>query len=186
MATKMATTSAAAQIASSVKTTLDGITITRVSQLPTIRSVKLLTMELCNMAAAVESEKSGGKYGHLYLILPQAEYCIATSDTSATVNLLMKPDEVNPQFKTKTKEALTWYRVLQLKAETKQTILAYVTQEEVSKEIGRRMVASIEPEFIEELKNEYTGYTNETPKSFLAHLAKEYCAATIDDKLCAV
>jgi len=48
------------------------------------------------------------------------------------------------------------------------------------------MVASIELEFIEELKNEYTGYTNKTPKLFLAHLAKEYCAATIDDKLSAV
>jgi hypothetical protein len=48
------------------------------------------------------------------------------------------------------------------------------------------MVASIEPEFIEELKNEYTGYTNETPKLFLAHQAKEYCAAIIDDKLKAV
>ena len=182
----MATTSAAAQIASTVKTTLDGYSITRVSQQPTIRSVKLLTMELCNMAAAVESTKSGGKYGHLYLILPQAEYRIATSDASATVDLLMKPDEVNPKFQTKTKEALTRYRVLQLEAETKQAISAFVTQEEVSKEIGRRMVASIEPEFIEELKNEYTGYTNETPKSFLAHLAKEYCEATIDNKLCAV
>ena len=169
----MATTSAAAQIASTVKTTLDGYSITRVSQQPTIRSVKLITMELCNMAAAVESTKSGGNYGHLYLILPQAEYRIATSDTSATVDLLMKPDKVNPKFQTGTKEALTWYRILQLEAKTKQAISAFVTQEEVLKEIGRRMVASIEPEFIEELKNEYTGYTNETPKSFLAHLAKE-------------
>ena len=33
------------------------------------------------------------------------------------------------------------------------------------------MVARIEPEFIEELKNEYTGYTNKMPTSFLAHLA---------------
>ena len=182
----MTATSAAAQIASSVKNTLDGYPITRLSQLPTIRSVKTLTMELCNMAAAVESVKSGGKYGHLYLILSQAEYRLATSDTSATVDLLKKPDEVNPKFKTETKEALTRYRILQLEAETKETSSAYITQEEVSKEIGRRMVASIEPEFIEELKNEYTGYTNETPKSFLAHLAKEYCAATIDDKLNAV
>ncbi len=155
----MATTSSAAQIASTVKTTLDGYSITRVSQLPTIRSVKLLTMELCNMAVAVESTKSGGNYGHLYLILPQAEYRIATSNTSATVDLLMKPDKVNPKFQTKTKEALTRYRILQLKAKTKQAISAFVTQEEVSKEIGRRMMASIEPEFIEELKNEYTGYT---------------------------
>ncbi len=43
-------------------------------------------------------------------------------------------------------------------------------------------MASIDSEYIEELKNDYPGYTNETPKSFLAHLAKEYCAATIKDK----
>jgi len=75
---------------------------------------------------------------------------------------------------------------MQLEHETKEALAAYITQEEVSKEITGWMVASIEPEFIEELKNEYTGYTNETPKSFLAHLANEYCAATIDDKLKAV
>ena len=170
----MTTTSAAAHIASSVKTTLDGYTIMRLSQLPTICSVKILTMELCNMAAAaVESAKSGGKYGHLYLIIPQAEYRIATGNTSATVTAVLpkKPDNVNPQFKTATKDELTQYKVLQLEAETKEATSAYITQEEVTKEIRRRMVASIEPEFIDELKNEYTGYTNETPQTFLAHQA---------------
>ncbi len=42
---------------------------------------------------------------------------------------------------------------MQLEHETKEALAAYITQEEVSKEITRRMVASIEPEFIEELKN---------------------------------
>ena len=182
----MANASATAQIASSVKATLDGFNITRVSQLPTIRSVKILTMELCNMAAAVESNMTGGKHGHMYIILLQPDYRIATKNNSANVNQLQKPDDVNPKFKTEKKEDLTRYRIMQLKHKTKEALAAYITQEEVSKEISRRMVASIEPEFIEELKNEYTGYTNETPKSFLAHLAKEYCAATIDDKLKAV
>lgn len=48
------------------------------------------------------------------------------------------------------------------------------------------MVASMEPEFIEELKNEYKGYTKEKPKTFLAHLPKECCTASIDNKLKAV
>ena len=60
---------------------------------------------------------------------------------------------------------------MQLEHETKEALAAYITQEEVLKEITRRMVASIEPEFIEELKNEDTGYTNKMPTSFLAHLA---------------
>jgi len=143
-------------------------------------------MELCNMAAAVESNMMGGKHWHMYIILSQPDYQIATKNNSAKVDQLQNPGDVNPKFKTKKKDDLTRYRIMQLEHETKEALAAHITQEEVLKEITRRMVASIEPEFIEELKNEYTGYTNETPKSFLAHLAKEYCAATIDDKLKAV
>ena len=82
----MANASATAQIASSVKATLDGFNITQVSQLPTIRSVKILTMELCNMAAAVESNMTGGKHGHMYIILSQPDYRIATKNNSANVD----------------------------------------------------------------------------------------------------
>ena len=45
------------------------------------------------------------------------------------------------------------------------------------------MVESIDIEFIEELKNEYTGFVNETPKTFISHMEKEYCDSTIDDQL---
>ena len=51
----MASTSTVVQIALSIKATLDGYNITCISKQPTIHSVKVLTMELCNMAAAVES-----------------------------------------------------------------------------------------------------------------------------------
>ena len=70
----MANASATVQITSSIKATLDGFNITRVSQLPTIRSLKILTMELCNMTAAVESNMMGGKHGHMYIILSQPDY----------------------------------------------------------------------------------------------------------------
>ena len=116
----MANASATAQIASFVKATLDGFNITRVSQLPTIRSIKILTMELCNMAAAVESNMMGGKHRHMYIILSQPDYRIATRNTSAKVNQLQKPDDVNPKFKTKKKEDLTRYRIMQLEHETKE------------------------------------------------------------------
>jgi hypothetical protein len=53
----------------------------------------------------------------------------------------------------------------------------------MSKEIMRRMVASIEKEYIKELDNECTGYNNKTPKSILAHLATKYCKAAVADQL---
>ena len=49
------------------------------------------------------------------------------------------------------------YKIMQLEAKTREAIAVYVTQEEVSKEIERQIVASIEPEFIEELKKNTQG-----------------------------
>ncbi len=81
------------------------------------------------------------------------------------------------------KDKLTKYKVLQLEAKTRQKITAYLTQEEMSKEIVRWMVASIKMEYIKELDNEYTVYNNKTPKSILAHLATKYCKATVANQL---
>ena len=61
--------------------------------------------------------------------------------------------------------------------------MAYTTQEEVTKKIKRHLVASINEGYIEELHNEFTRFTNQTPKSILAHLVKEFCKATISNKL---
>ena len=66
------------------------------------------------MAAAVESEKTGRKFGHMHLILNEKEYCIATKNNKATVNLLAKPPNVHPDFQSLTKDKLTKYKVLQL------------------------------------------------------------------------
>ena len=140
-------------------------------------------LELCTMAVAIESAKTGGKFGHMNVILTEAEYCIATKSKTATVAMLTKPPDVNPKFKSVKKEDLTRFMSMELEAETKMAMIAYITQKEESKEIARRMMESIDLEFIEELKNEYTGFANETPKTFLTHMEKEYCEATIDNKL---
>jgi hypothetical protein len=146
--------------------------------------MKEFTVKLCQMAAAVNSDNAGGKFGHMHLILKEKEYRIATKNTTATVGLLKNPPDVNPKFQLLKKDELTKYKVLQLEAETRQKITAYLTQEgEMSKELVCRMVASIEMEYIKKLDNEYTGYNNKTPKSILAHLATEYCKATVANQL---
>ncbi len=81
----MASTSASAQIASAVKATLNGYELIRISKEPTILTVKNFTVELCRMAAAVESNKSGGRFGHMHLILKEKEYRIATNDKDPTL-----------------------------------------------------------------------------------------------------
>jgi hypothetical protein len=101
----------------------------------------------------------------------------------ATAGLLKKPPDGNPEFQSLKKDKITKYKVLQLKAETRQMITAYLTQEEMSKELMCRMVASMETEYIKELDNKFTGYNNKTQKSILAHLVTKYCKATVPDQL---
>ncbi len=128
----MVSTSTSTQIASAVKATLNGYELPQISEEPTILTFKNFTVELCQMAAAVESNKSRGR-GHMHLILKEKEYHIATNDKNPTVNLLKKPPSLHPDFQTLKKEELTKYKVLQLEAETKQQTNAYLTQEETAK-----------------------------------------------------
>jgi hypothetical protein len=53
------------------------------------------------------------------------------------------------------------------------------------KQLVNRIVECVTKEYIEELDNPYTIYTTQTPKTILAFFSKEYCTATIKDKLAA-
>ncbi len=108
----MASTITSAQIASAIKATLNGYELPWISKEPTILTVKTFTVELCQMAAAVESDKLEGQFGPMHLILKEKEYRIATNDKNATVNLLKKPPSVHPGFQILKKEKLTKYKVL--------------------------------------------------------------------------
>jgi hypothetical protein len=59
------------------------------------------------MAAAVKSDKTGRTFGHMHLILTEKEYPIATTNNTATVDLLTKPPNVHPDFESSTKYELT-------------------------------------------------------------------------------
>jgi hypothetical protein len=50
------------------------------------------------MAAAVKSDKLGGPFRHMHLILKEKEYRIATNDKNATVNLLKKSLKLTPRL----------------------------------------------------------------------------------------
>ncbi len=78
--------------------------------------MKEFTAKLCRMAAAVESNNTGGKFGHMHLIHKEKEYRIATKNTTATVGLIKKPPDVNSKFQLLKKDKLTKYKVLQLEA----------------------------------------------------------------------
>jgi hypothetical protein len=108
----MASTSASTQIALADKATLNGYELPQISKEPTILTVKNFTVESCQMAAAVKSDKLGQRFGHMHLILKEKEYHIATNDKNTTVALLKKPPSVHPHFQTLKKEELTKYKVL--------------------------------------------------------------------------
>jgi hypothetical protein len=108
----MASVSPRMQIASAVKATLDGYNLPGISNTPNILTMKEFTVKLCQMAAAVESNNVGRKFGHMHLILKEKEDCIATKNTMATVGLLKKPPGINPKFQLLKKDKLTKYKVL--------------------------------------------------------------------------
>ena len=114
----MVNTSASAQIAATIKSTLDGYYLPQISTEPTILTVKEFTIKLCQMAAAVESNNAGGRFGHMHLILTEKEYCIATKNSTATIKILTKPPEVNLEFKALKKEELNKYKILLLESES--------------------------------------------------------------------
>ncbi len=60
----------------------------------------------------------------MYIILLQPDYRIATKNSSAKVGQLQKLEDVNPKFKTKKKEDLTRYSIMQLKHKTKEALAA--------------------------------------------------------------
>ena len=43
------------------------------------------------------------------------------------------------------------------------------------------MVASIDPNYIEDLNNKYTGFNNKAPKLLLVHIAGNYYKTTVTD-----
>ncbi len=94
----MASASASTQIASAVKATLDGCNLPQISNASNILTVKEFMVKLCQMTAMVKSDNAGRKFGHMHLILKEKEYCIATKNTTATLGLLKKPPDVNPEF----------------------------------------------------------------------------------------
>ena len=118
-----------------IKATLNTFHITPVDQLPTIRSIKLLKLELCNMAAAIESEKTGGKYGHMYDIrhpggggIPLGNEHYNGHGRHAT-----KTRRRQPKVQDRAARRSTRYRTMELENKTKMALIAYITQEEVLK-----------------------------------------------------
>jgi hypothetical protein len=71
------------------------------------------------MATVVKCDNAGRKFGHMHLILKKKEYRIATKNTMATVGLLKKPPDLNPEFQLLKKDELTKYKVLQLEVKTR-------------------------------------------------------------------
>ncbi len=69
----MTSASMSTHIASAVKATLEAYDLPQISNAPTILTVKEFMVKLCQMAAAVESDNAGGRFGHMHLILKEKE-----------------------------------------------------------------------------------------------------------------
>jgi hypothetical protein len=84
---------------------------------------------------------------------------------------LVQPPAVNPAIKDNTAQ----HKLLHLQADTKNLQKAFDLQEAVTNIGVQRIIDSVEEQYVEELNEDYFGYTNQTIKSLLKHLCTNWC-----------
>jgi hypothetical protein len=123
------------------------------------------------MVAPVKMTAWGGRHGLLALILGNTDYKSITKLTTQTTALVTQPDAINQGIT----DQSTPFEILTLQAVTK-TLQKEFDLHEVVINIGvQRIIDWVEEQYVEELNEEYFGYTNNTIKSVLHHLHMKWC-----------
>ena len=83
--------STAAEIRSAVQGVLDESNLTKIIGQPSNTSVDELEAEIAAAVSRVATNGWGGEYGHLALVISEAEYRTACGDATMTVDALPEP-----------------------------------------------------------------------------------------------
>jgi len=131
------------------------------------------------MAVAVKTTQWGGRHGCLTLVVDDIEYQRITNNTGATTECQSKPG-TTPEGLTNQTTLINRTRILGLhKIVTKD----YYKQESTDSIIVERVVTeAVDEIYVEELEDEYIGYSNQTIKSLIQHLKDEWCIVTTLEK----
>ena len=146
---------------------------------PTNTTVNHLIKQIARMTAAVKTTQWGGRHGCLLLVVDDIEYQRITNNAGATTERQPKPG-TTPEGLTNQTTLINRTRILGLhKIVTKD----YYKQESTDSIIVERVVTeAVDEIYVEELEDEYIGYSNQTIKSLIQHLKDEWCIVTTLEK----
>jgi hypothetical protein len=138
---------------------------------PTTKSMDRMTEQRAKMVAPVKTTTWGGLHGSLALILDDADYATVTKNIVTSAAPLSKPTTINPKIN----KLSTPYEILTLQEEMKTLQKEFELQEAVTTIGVKRIIDSVEDQYIEELNKDYFGYANQTIKTLLTHLRTKWC-----------
>ena len=175
----MATTSSEATIRAAVTAIIATCSMDKIIGHPNYTTWALLKQQCAKAASSVKTSKWGGNTGHLALVLNEVQFRSATNDVNATVDRQVCPPNV-PAALQNNSNLLTRTRLAKENAQDKDE---YWTQEAVDAAIVERITAElIDKVYVEELEDQYTGFSTSTIKTILAHIRTEWCVITTQEK----
>ena len=145
---------------------------------PTLVTYRILFDQLAMSASSVKTNQWGGRHGHLPLLVSDAQFVTITGIATAVTTKRIKPARVDPRINGNTSN----YDRLRYTREQDEKILDWYTQEEVDDTLKNLIINAVDPQYIEELKQDYVGYANETAKTMLSHIKNTWCKITTREK----
>jgi hypothetical protein len=142
---------------------------------PTNATVNLLKQQVAKIAAAVKTTSWGGRHGHLALVLDDDEYRVVTGNATHTTTRLVAPPIVPTALANNTTLTLR----ARITADHNLECQEYWKQEAVDAVIVDKIVREgVDAPYIEELDDDFIGYSAQTIKTLIAHLRREWCIVT--------
>jgi hypothetical protein len=146
---------------------------------PTTSTVNHLRQQIAKIAAAVKTTSWGGRHGHLALVLTDAEYRTVTGNPDITIARLPTPPIVAAGLTNTTtltnRATITGLHNLACQEFWKQEAVDALIVDKIVRD-------AVDPTYVEELEDDYVGYSGQTIKTIVQHLRTEWCIVTTLEK----
>jgi hypothetical protein len=142
-----------------------------IARQPTTKTMNRMTEQIAQMVTPVKTTAWGGLYNSLALVLDDADYALITKNVIKTADALIKLVSINPKIDNK----LSPYNILTLQDKWKTLQKEFDLQEAVISIGVQRIIECVEEQYVEEFKEDYFGYANQTIKTLLDHLHTKWC-----------
>jgi hypothetical protein len=142
---------------------------------PTNSTVNLLKQQVAKIVAAVKTTSWGRRHGHLALVLDSDEYRIVTGNATQTTTHLVAPPIIPTMLTNNTMLILRTCIMADHNFECQK----FWKQEAVDAVIIDKIVCEgVDAPYIEELDDDFIGYSTQAIKSLIVHLRSEWCIIT--------